>query len=52
MKNYITVTLDNMDDVTVLAFKSIGAKKEKSNNKPCNFTTKFIPELILDGNKK
>ena len=36
----------------VLVFKSIDAKKENSNNKPGNFTTKFIPELILEDNKQ
>ena len=36
----------------VLGFKSIDAKKENSNNKPGNFTTKFIPELILEDNKQ
>ena len=36
----------------VLVFKSIDAKKENSNNKPGNFITKFIPELILEDNKQ
>ena len=36
----------------VLVFKSIDAKKENSNNKPGNFTTKFIPELLFEDNKQ
>lgn len=36
----------------VLVFKSIDAKKQNSNNKPGNFTIKFIPELNLDSNKQ
>lgn len=44
MKNYIIVILDKMNVNRVLVFKSIDAKKENSNNKPGNFTTKFIPE--------
>ena len=52
MKNYVIVILDKMNVNRVLVFKSIDAKKENSNNKPGNFTTKFIPELILEDNKQ
>jgi len=53
MRNYITVILDKMNVNRVLVFKSIDAlKKENLNNKPGNFTTKFIPKLILEDNKK
>ena len=36
----------------VLVFKSNDAKKQNSSNKPGNFTTKFIPELLLDQNEQ
>ena len=52
MRNYITVILDKMNVNRVLVFKSFDAKKGNSNNKPGNFTTKFIPELILEDNKQ
>ena len=42
-----------MTDINrVLVFRSIDAKKQNSNNKPGNFTIKFIPELILEENKQ
>ena len=34
----------------VMVFKSVDARKQNPNNKPGNFTVKFIPELILDEN--
>ena len=37
-----------MDVNRVLVFKSLDAKKQNSNNRPGYFTTKFIPEMILD----
>ena len=46
MKNYITNIY--MDVNRVLVFKSLDAKKQNSNNRPGYFTTKFIPEMILD----
>ena len=36
----------------VLVFKSLDAKKQDPNNKPGNFTTKFIPEMKLVHNKQ
>ena len=36
----------------VLVFKSNEAKKQNSLNKPGDFTTKLIPELILDENEQ
>ena len=36
----------------VLVFKSNAAKKHYSSNKPGDFTTKFTPELNLEGNKQ
>ena len=36
----------------VLVFKSLDARKQDPNNKPGNFTTKFIPEMILNENKQ
>ena len=38
--------------IRVLAFKSLDAGKQDPNNKPGNFTTKFIPEMKLDDNKQ
>ena len=35
----------------VLVFKSNNAKKQNALNKPGNFTTKFIPELLSDQNE-
>ena len=32
----------------VLVFKSLDARKQDPNNKPGNFTTKFIPEMKLE----
>ena len=36
----------------VLFFNSNKSKKQYSFNKPGNFTTKFIPELILNPNEQ
>ena len=36
----------------VLVFKSNAAKKHYSSNKPGDFTTKFTPELNLEGNNQ
>ena len=36
----------------VLVFESVDARKQNPANKPGNFTTKFIPELILDADKQ
>ena len=41
-----------MSENRVLVFKSIDAKKQNSNNKTGDFKIDFIPELILDPNKK
>ena len=41
-----------MDVNQVFMFKSIDAKKQNLNNKPGNFTARFIPEIILDDNIK
>ena len=41
-----------MNTKRALVFKSNEAKKENIFNKPGNFTTKFIPELILEENKE
>ena len=46
MKNIITNKY--MDVNRVLVFRSLDAKKQNSNNRPGYFTTKFIPEMILD----
>ena len=35
-----------------LVFKSVDARKQNPANKPGNFTAKFVPELILEGNKQ
>ena len=35
----------------VLVFKSNDAKQQNALNKPGNFTTKFIPQLLLDQNE-
>ena len=35
-----------------MVFKSVDARKQNPNNKPGNFSVKFIPELILDENKQ
>ena len=37
-----------MDVNREIVYKSLDPKKENSNNKPGNFTVKFIPELQLD----
>lgn len=39
-----------MDVNQVFVFIAIDAKKQSPNNKPGHFTTRFIPEIILDDN--
>lgn len=36
----------------VLVFQSIDEKRQNQNNKPGNFTVKFLPEFVLDKNKR
>ena len=43
--------IENKIDVNrVLVFKSLNARKQSPNNKPGNFSVKFIPKMILDSN--
>ena len=35
-----------------LVFKSVDARKQNPHNKPGKFTVKFVPELILENNKR